>query len=115
MFDLLAGLYLRRALLDTPAPWRPFLPYFLILPLALSLFREVFVCDMWKDITVVDILVNRGPAKCDMAFLAVFLLAQEGTHGDRGIILAEYLFLDKLGDFKTIPDFEGAPFAASPS
>ena len=76
MSDLLAGLDLRRAFLDTPAPWRPFLPYFLILPLALSLFREVFVLDRGKDFPVFYLLVNRGPEKFDMLFLAVFLIAK---------------------------------------
>lgn len=87
MSDLLAGLDLRRALLDTPAPRSPFLPHFLILPLALAFLREVFICDMGKDISVVYVLVNRGPAKCDMVFLEILLLPQKGAHGDRGIVL----------------------------
>ena len=114
MSDLLAGLDLRRALLDTPAPRMSFLPYFLILPLVLAFLREVFVCDMREDIAVVDIFINRGPAKSSLELLEILLLVQEGAHGDRGIVLAEYLFLDKLGDGEIIPYLEGSSLCGEP-
>ena len=70
-----------------------------------ALFREVFIRDIREDIPVLDILVNRGPAKGDTE-MSVLLRPQEGTYRRRGVFVVLYLPLDELGDGKVFPYLE---------
>ena len=67
------------------------------------------ICDSREDITVVDVLIERCPAKGHTE-ISVFLGFEEGAYCRRGVMVVAYLALDEIGDGVVIPDFERRAF-----